>query len=57
MAEADANVAALAETLRAPLVADLPWRPAPGAADPSDGAGRAVRLADVTATHVRMRQT
>jgi dethiobiotin synthetase len=39
MAEADANVAALAERLPASLVADLPWDPRQGAADPIRGAG------------------
>ena len=39
MAEADANVAALVERLPAPLVADLPWDPRQGAADPIRDAG------------------
>jgi dethiobiotin synthetase len=39
MAEADANVAALVERLPAPLVADLPWDPRQGAADPIHDAG------------------
>ena len=44
MAEADANVAALVERLPAPLVADLPWDPRQGAADPIRERRRAFRL-------------